>query len=489
MSVRIEYHDVAPDAAEDATVTATGATSDSVPSAIPFGEGSQKFATLELNAWALDGSVVIQDGEPVSFWSSALSDANGDFQTAPTITITLGNRYTSQGISFVFRGDAWCNDLQIVWYQGNSVLDTKTFHPDAMTYFCENPVVAYDKLVITFNSMSLPNRRLKLDQILFGLIRIFYRDELRSGSVKILQEIDPTSRELAANAMDFTISSKEPIEFMFQWRQPIYAYDDSNLIGIFYVDDSNRISSRIYSVTCTDAIGILDNSPFPDTAYINAKNALTLAQEICEGYTVDMDTALQSKTVKGVIVGKSRRGALQQLCFAIGAVADTSGINGIKIRKLQTSDAKTIPPSRTRTGTTIRKAPIVTEVNLTAHSYSTRSAAGAEQVIINGVTYYDTQTVTTITNPDATASDKPQVVSVADATLISSTNVAEIAQLLYDELTRRDIVQLKFRIADETLGDLVEVSTPWGDTVEGHYIKGTLTLSSFVLSDSEVMGA
>ena len=490
MSARIVYQDVAPGAAEDASVSTSQADSYSTPALLPFGSRNRKnYITLERNLWVLDGSYVAYECGAISFRSAAISGNNCLFQSSPSITITFSERHTSMGISLNFAGDCWCNNVGIVWYQGNTVIANETFYPDGMTYFCEQSVTAYDKVIITLVSTSIPRRRAMLDSISFGMMRIFLRDELRSGSVKIVQEIDPTSRELAANALDWTLSSKQNVAYMFQFKQPVYAYDGNILIGTFYIEDSNRLADRMYDITCTDAIGVLDLEPFPDAAYVSGVNAYTLAQSICAGYQVDMETSLQSVTVKGVITGQTRRGALQQLCFALGAVADTSGTDEIKIFKLATGTATEIEANRTRTGATVKTKPIVTAVMLTAHSYSTSQSAGAQEIEIGGVKYYDTQTVTTIYNPDAAANDKPNVIEIKDATLVSPVNVSDVANGLYDWAVRRNVHDLKFRVVDEMIGDYVQTVTPWGTTITGHYTKATLTLSGFVLADAEVVGA
>ena len=488
MSVRVEYYDVAVGAAEDAAITATGDTPAlNDLTKLPFGAGGTgDIITTSHNQWVLDGTRVPRDGVPISFLTVQPSNAQCNFSTAPTITIEFDARYTSQGISLFFLGDAWCTSLNIKWYRGNTQLSSMNFTPTALACFCENAVESYDKVVITLNKTSLPSRRLMLDKILFGVLRSFDRSAFRSGSIKVLQEIDPTSRELAANALDMTLNSPSPVEYLFQYRQPVTAYDDNTLIGVFYVDKADRLGEKLYAISCIDAVGLLGDDLYPDMV-LNDANAYALAQSICQGYDLTMEATLQGKTVKGVLVGKTRREALQQLCFAIGAVADTSGDTGIKIFKLPTTGAINIPTSRARSPKVIAEA-VVTAVQLTAHSYSTTSSSGAEEITINGVTYYDTKTVTTVANPLATASDKPNVIAVSDATLISTDNVAEIAQLLYDQATRRETADLKFHVATETMGDLVTVPTWWGDTVTGNLVKATLTLSSFVLADAEVRG-
>lgn len=483
MSVKLIYQDVAPDAAEDAEVSATGADAISTIDRLPFGTEGGLYATAEHNLWQLDGSVPVYNGETVAFWSAALSDEDGAFETPPVITLETDERYTAPGVSLVFGGDSWCDRVNVSWYQGETLLASEEFTPDGMSYFCERAVEAFDKLVITLNGTSLPHRRAKLDEIIYGLHRTFLRNELRG--VSVVEEIDPTSRELAENTLDWTLSSKSAVEYLFQFKQPVYAYDGETLIGVFYIDDSERLADRVYDITCVDAIGVLDNSPFPD-AYYSGKNAYELAVEICSGFTVDMAEALREKTVKGVLKGETRRTALQQLCFALGAVADTSGTNAIKIFSLLEGEPVELGPDQLRTGGSVSVDPIATEIRLTAHSYSTTASEGAEEVEIGGVKYYDTKTVTTITNPLATPSDKANVVEVSDATLVSPDNVAVLAQHLYDQTARRKTHSVSFRLDGEMVGDYVQTVTPWGDTLTGHYTRGRITLSGFALSDAEV---
>lgn len=487
MSVRIVYKDIAPGAAEAATVTATAYdTTRSTLRMLPFGSGNEKlYATLEPNLWLLDGTRSVYDGGVQSFWSAELTDNNGAFSAPPTITVSLSAQYTSLGISLVFGGDSFCSSINVKWYQKNNLLSEKSFTPNAMEYFCENTVEHYDKVVFTLYKTNLPRRRARIDSIVFGVDRTFLRNEIRSGSVRIVQEIDPTSRELATNTLDWDLSSKENVEYIFQFKQPVYVYDDETLYGVFYIDDSERYAQNFYEITCTDAIGVMAGDPFPD-AYYSGVNAYNLAVSICTGYTVKMEESLKSKTVRGILKEKTRREALQQLCFAIGAVADTSGSESIKIFSLKTDSPREIGVNRIRTGGSVDRVGIVTAVKLTAHSYST--SGSGDSVEINGTTYYDTKSVTTITNPNATPSDKPNVIEISDATLISPSNVAEIAQRLYNQASRRNTHNLKFRLAGEQLGDYVRTTTPWGEIFTGHYTHGSVTLSGFALTDAEITG-
>lgn len=487
MSVKIIYEDLAPGAADDATVTATKKDAVSDVSLLPFGSGnSADYATLEDNYWTLDGTVDILDDEDISFWSSTLSNASCEFTSSnrPVITISFSSRITSLGITLSFRGDSIANSLSIKWYDNATLLDTKSFAPDSAEYFCENSVQNYDKVEITFLGTTLPYRRVRLDSILFGIIRTFEQSELRSGSAKVVQQIDNTSRELPTNTLDFKLSSRENVEFIFQTKQQIAAYDGNTLVGVFYIDDSSRQAENIYDIQCVDAIGVLENDPFPD-AYYSSVNALTLAQAICGDFTVDMQVSLQSKTLSGILYGQNRRTALQQLCFALGAVADTSGTDKIKIFALGSDTPVELDENRLRPGGSVSKQPIVTAVTVTAHSYST--SGSGQGIKINGVTYYDTTTTYTITNTDAPASEKPNVVEVSDCTLVSPSNLQEVTQKLFDEVTRRNTHKVKFRLNGEMPGEHVQTITPWNTDFVGHYVTGSITLSSFALTDAEVI--
>ena len=486
MSVRIIYQDVAVGAAEDASITATQKDSISDVSLLPFGGDKGKYATFEPNYWLLDGSVDIYDGQPVAYVSSNVSNQSTcNLSPNPTVTVNFDNLYTSLGIFISQIDDGFCDSVNIKWYNGSTLLEDVDFAPDKADYFCQKTVQDYNKVVIAFKHMTLPKRRLRISQIMFGLVRVFERDEIRSGAANVIQQIDHTSRELAVNTLDWTLSSKENVEFIFQQKQPMTAYDGQTLIGAFYIDSADRLAVNHYSISCKDAIGLLDDDVFPDAVY-NNKNAYDLAVEICDTFTVDMQADLKTKTVTGILQGQTRRTALQQLCFAIGAIADTSGTEKIRIFTLDDTDIVSLDENRLRPSGSITKDGAVTAVTVTAHSYST--SGSGPSVIINGTTYYDTQTSRTIINTDVSDTEKANVVEVSDCTLISPSNLNEITQHLFDEVTRREHHNVSFRLDGELVGQYVETITPWETAFEGHYIRGNIKLSGFALTEAEIIG-
>lgn len=484
MSVRVVYQDIAVGAAEDAAITAAGQTDFSAIALLPFGSGNDRqYASLELNAWLLDGSMSLYDNAPVAFWTRELSGEDCAFAAPPEIDIQFDERYSSLGVSLHFGQYHYASEVEITWYQGETVLDEMTFYPNTSEYFCENTVQAYDRIIIRFIKSNMPHWRVRLDTIIFGIVRSFLRDELRR--VTVVEEIDPSARELPENTMDWTLSSRQVIDYIFQRRQPVDAYNGDTLIGAFYITQSSKRSATLYDINCVDAIGVLDEDTFPDGMYTD-KNALELAQEICPDFEIVMDDRLKDRTVSGTIIGKTRRQALQQLCFALGAVADTSRMRGIKIFKLSAEDPLTIGEDRIRTGGSVTQDAPVSAVKLTSHTYS--ATGEGDSVTVNGVTYYDAKTVHTMTNPDITASDTANVVEIADATLISEDNAEEILQLLYNYCRFKATQSLKFRLDGEMVGDPVSTLTPWLSSVTGTLKRMSIVLSGIAVADSEVVG-
>ena len=167
----ILYKDVAPGAAEDASIATTQSTDFSDVSKLAAGISPSPTITLEKNHWILNGTYDFIEDQPTAFWSSELSGDDCAFQNKPEITVEFDQQYSSVGITLMFdraSGD-YCTSVNIKWYQGGTLKEDKDFSPNASTYFCQAQVESYNKVVITINSTNLPGRRAKLEHIVFGI--------------------------------------------------------------------------------------------------------------------------------------------------------------------------------------------------------------------------------------------------------------------------------------------------------------------------------
>lgn len=486
MSVKIIYKDAAIGAEEKSVIYTNDATEFSEPALLPFGVETEAIATLEPNQW-LPGYDIF-DNQTIAFWSTAMSGDAGEFAAPPLLKIDMNGQYTSPGIQLQFDPSTgnYCSSVTIRWYRGEQLLDEVTFEPDKPVYFCRNTVIAYSGLEIQLNATNLPHRYARLSQILFGIIRQFERDELRS--VKITLQASIISTEAAINTLDFELNSKSDVEFIFQKKQPVFAYDGDDLVCVFYINDSFRRGQNLYNVSTIDAIGVLDEEPFPATIYTDYP-AKQLLEDIINGsFELEMESSLESAVVSGYIPDCTRREALHHVVFAICAMIDTSGGYKIWVFRPPTANPKVIPPSRTYTGGSVSTAAIVTEVRVTAHTYST-SGDGSDVVEVDGVRYYHTESVTSISNPEAIVNDKRNVVEIKDATLVSPSNVAAVAQNVYDYYMRRNKHSVRIVMDGERPGDYVTTTTPWGGIVTGNISAMGIVLSGIAAAQCEVIGA
>lgn len=487
MSVRIVYQDIAAGADEDALVTTQDTADFSTVSLLPIGGSRAHIATLEPNSWLLDGSREILDGQDLAFWSTAMSGPDGRFGVPPEITITFDKRYTSPGMSLTFdtaTGD-YCTHVTVEWRRGENVLRKQDFFPDGPEYFCERTVEAYDGLTLRFHATSLPYRYVKLTQIMFGVARTFYRPELRN--VRATQEVSIISDQVAINTIDFTLDSKTDVDYMFQKKQPVSAYDSNRLIGVFYIKSSKHRAKGLHDVSCIDAIGVLDDDPFPAGMYDNYP-ARQLLEDILGGhFALELDPALSAATITGYLPAGSRRQALQQVAFALCAIVDTSGTEAVRVYRDREDMPRKIPKNRVYVNGTVDTSDIVTAVQVTAHSYSI-TGAGNDTVEVDGVTYYHTTEVITINNPNVTASDKHNAVEVKEATLVNPSNAAAVAQHLYSYYTKRQTQKIKIVMDGERPRDHIAAPTPWDSVMDGFITSMRIVLSGIAAADCEIVG-
>lgn len=487
MSVRIVYQDIAAGADEDALVSTQNAASFADVSLLPFGSDHAPIAALGPGSWLLDGSREILDRQPVGFWSKAMSGADGRFESPPEIVIEFDERYTSPGLYLTFdpASGEYCGSVTIQWWQGAAKLYEGTYRPTGVEHFCAHTAEAYDKVVIRLDSTSVPYRFAKLSKVMFGVLREFHREELRN--VRATQEVSIISSEVAVNTLDFTLDSETDVEYMFQLKQPVSAYDGETLIGVFYIDGSKQRGRGLYDVSCIDAVGVLDEDPYPARMCVD-QSARALIEDILDGhFELELDPVLQAATVTGYLPEGSRRQALQQVVFGLGAMTDTSGSGAVRVYKDREASPKKIPLDRLYTGGTVDKSAIVTAVRVLAHSYSA-TGEGNDTVEVGGVTYYHTTSAMTISNPNVTASDKQNVVEVKEATLVGPGNAAAVAQHLYSYYAKRDRQTIKIVMDGEKPGDHIAAATPWGTVMNGYITSMRIVLSGIAAAECEVVG-
>lgn len=510
--MQIEYKDIAVDAKEDAAFTTNDKQAFCNIGLLNSDDYTDvSYTTVgELNQILLDKPRPVFEASNIALWSNSLSGPGGDFETPVTLTVTFSKSYNSTGISIVFDRvyNTYASSVAVTWYSGTTQLANKIFTPDSAVYFCENYVAGYNKVVISFSGTSLPYRYLKITGIEFGVIRVFGDDELKK--VSVAEEISLISEEISINTLDFSLTSVDTsTKYVFQKKQPLKLQVGDSLIGCYFVDEAQRTSEVDYSIKAIDYIGLLDKVTFLGGIY-NGITAATIINAIFSTANIPYTLAntLKAKQLYGYIPVCTCREAVMQVAFALGAVVDTSRRKDVGIYVLGDTLKSTIDSDRVRAGQKFSEKDKATAIRLTEHTYTpgteqtelynggaaqgllvtfndpqhslsitngTIVSSGANYAIINaqancvltGQGYNHNTHVIEIITPNLTSNDLVNIVSIDKATLISSNNSAQIAQLCYGYYKSQQYIEQTFKVEAEHLGDVVKTDTDYLGPLQG----------------------
>lgn len=450
--------------------------------------------------------------DDMGYVSDSISGADGVFTAPPAITFTFGQNYSSVGITLRFNdysGD-YCSMVNIKWYRGDELLADQDYSPDAPDYFCYGIVDYYNRVVVTFLRTSKPYRNVFLTGITWGLIRVLKDDEI--DDISCLMELNPISEEVSINTMDYTIRSKSEYAFEFQKRQKQTLYFDEAILGIFYLKDGKQLGAKRYSVETQDAVGILDNNQFMGGVYSDVLVSDILASIMGgEGITYFLDDTYVDARVSGYLPICTKRVALQQLAFAIGALVDTSYDRQLYIYPQQTEVTGEFTARDIRLGLSVEHSDIITGIRLYAHSYD-RGVESAQlykgiltgttkiefsepyhslsitggtlgdhgdnyayitgagnEVVLTGLKYNHSTISILKENPKVT--QNKNIAEVKDVTLVTSQNAQAVLDRVYQYYSSNESISFRATINDQELGNRVNVATGFKGTMTGNITK------------------
>lgn len=218
-----------------------------------------------------------------------------------------------------------------------------------------------------------------------------------------------------------------------------------------------------------------------------------------EDFNYLLDESLSDIQLTGYIPYTTKRNALVQIAFAIGAVVDTSNYDGVLIYPQQTEVTGEFMPSDTFDGVTLEHNDVVTGIRLAVHTYQQSEEAeelyndtlsgtvevifpephhglaitggtimrsGDNHAVINGTggtvvmtgKKYTHLTTSLLKENPAIVFNK-NVREVSEATLVHPGNAAEVLDRVYGYYQRAENVAGDVLLADKVLGQMVAVDT------------------------------
>lgn len=517
-----------------------------------------KYGTLETRQWLMDGSFLFFPEAPRQyfwgFWSAEQSNGNGIFATPPVLNIRFDKNHSSSGLTLHFYSptDDWASKVKVQWYDANDgLLAVAMFTPDAVDYYCACKVENYCRIQLAFLETNRPGRYLKLAGIDYGVYLHFSGDEIIKA--RVLEECDPLSAEISINTLNLTLFNQEgrfsilnPEGYfdVLQHRQKLTVWEDvrrsahdtsttSYCMGTFYLDDWSNEDDTLADFTAIDTIGLLDGSPFDGGVYDT--HVASLAAEILSGYPYTLDSVLGEERIQGYIPAGTRREALQQLAFAIGAVVDCSRGEIIRIVPTpQRASGLIGTDRRLQDGGKVTLLALVTAVSVTAHRYipgeaseelykdtlepgtyrvtfdapavadslavrgaelsergvnhCTLTVSKAAEVCVTGHKYSDSATVLRREASNLPSNAQGNEVSVPDATLVSPDRAAAVAARVLDYYAQRYEQAFRMVAGDEKLADRLIVESFGGEMVRGVVTKLEFDLTGGFLADAKIVG-
>jgi hypothetical protein len=167
-----------------------------------------KYATTELNLWALDGSFVIPPD------SAPYADAGyvSDIDSTGSVTVSLPEVHTSATAGVTI---TWCGRhgeyptvFTIIAKNGDTVVyeSTVTDNTEQMSAVFAK-LQNYDSITITVHDWSLPYRRVRIENVTIGHILTFRKNDI--FSYKHEQTGHLNSGELPKNSITFTLDNTD----------------------------------------------------------------------------------------------------------------------------------------------------------------------------------------------------------------------------------------------------------------------------------------
>lgn len=531
MSLNINYIDAPEGAQEKAVASGVHGNSLSDPALVTSGAADIPYATLEPGIWKLDGTMRILPDDPhPGWWSTERSGADGRFQTNPSITISFPEPYGSTGFTFTFSPstDQWCSEIHVRWYGSQTLIIDKTYYPTGPVWELAEAVESFDRIEIELLKTNHPGQFAKIQRVEIGRTVLLGAKELTT--VRLVNDLDPTLCTLPVDTMAFEMHDPQGRSFMPQENQRIELIQNGKVRAVHYIKTSTRKSEKDYSIRCQSSIGLL-NDEFLGGLY-QEKPVKGLLTEILGSWEYDLDPIFENKTVTGYIPVCTQREALQQVAFAVGALVTTQDSSKIRMVAVPTSVSARFTDANIIIGGSVKTESRYARVEIYSHSYikaddieklmNEEEVDGTDVLFTFSYPHYDyeiiggeitsygdnwvritasgivtlsakTYTHNTRTyikrNPEATAKERGNYISIPEATLIHSGNAQEAVDRLYAAVQRRQTVSQQVVVSSQQAGQIASSRTPWGTVTQGFIssMDSTITQTGHV-ADIQIQG-
>ncbi len=463
-------------------------------------EQSYNLATWEPDRFKLDGSfsfpddVLANNGE-MGFVSEGLCDSDGNFEEYPTIIFEFTNPHSSIGITVTFDAlnEEYATEFNLAVYDGsnNLIASIDVENNDKVQCDVNYLLSNYKKVVVTIKKWSVGERRARIVEIDFGLVKVYDDNNLIKCS--LIEELDLTGSQLPSAEFKFTVDNADrafnilnPTGFYayLQQRQQVdvqlgvltdAAYEWvplGNYLLWEWTSDEGSLTATFTARTNLDLMSAVDYENLtPKTGYSLYQMAMDIFA-LCGISNYEIDTALQSITTKGLLKKTTCRNVLQMIALAGCANIFVTRDNVIRLVVNPASlgdQVDDVDLDNMYEEPKIELEPIVQSVQ---------------------VTYYtdlDTSAEVTVNNPNV---DSGEVLKLESNTLINTaTQATNVANWLLRQRSYRAKYSLNWRgNPAHELNDVITIETTYGTAKKAIITKNSLEYRGYFSAKTEAKG-
>jgi hypothetical protein len=171
---------------------------------------------MEPDFFCLDGQCIaaVPENDETQVYqgyiSDSISDAAGEFTVNPTLTCDFDDLHTINSFTLIFDqlNNEYCSSVKITFKNGASTIDETIYAFTEVISETDLVVEDFDQIIIEFIVTSTPYRRVRLNEIVFGVLKEWTVDTgLISATQK--QSGDPIAAELPQRDFSFSIDNTD----------------------------------------------------------------------------------------------------------------------------------------------------------------------------------------------------------------------------------------------------------------------------------------
>ena len=463
-------------------------------------EQSYNLATWEPNRFKLDGGFTFPDdalvnNKEMGFVSDTLCDSEGNFSEYPTLTFEFANPHSSIGLTVTFDvpNNEYATEFNLSIYDGtnNFIKSIDVVDNDQVQHSSVTLLDNYQKVVVTIKKWSHGDRRARVAEIDFGIVKVYGGSNLIKCS--LVEELDLTSSTLPSAEFKFTVDNADrafnilnPIGFYsyLQQRQQVvaelgvqvgaaYEYIPlGNYLLWDWTSDEGSLTASFTARTNLDIMSAVDyENVIPKSSYSLYDMAVDMFA-LCGITNYEIDDALQSINTNGLVKKTSCRDVLQMIALAGCANIYVTRGNVIKLAVNPSSmgdQVDDIALEDMYEEGQIELAPIV------------------QSVMVTYFTDIDTSTIVAVDNPGV---DSGEVLKLESNTLI---NTAAQATAVANWLLRQRSYRAKHRLnwrgnPAHELNDVVTIENTYGTEKKAIITKNSIEYQGYLSAKTEARG-